>query len=1080
MTFRKRTFTAIVVTALFCSVSAFAQNIRGTILGTVTDETGAVIRGAKVTAHHIATGLIRSDTTNDSGEYTLPQLPVGIYAVSAEQPGFKKVERPNIELRVDDNLRVNLVLSVGQVTETVSIVDAAPVINTDSATVGNVVDNKTVTELPLNGRNFLQLNLLVPGANTGVKGSQNQTQGGSISVNGAREQSNNFLLDGIDNNDAAINQYTVAISTEALQEFKIQGSTYTAEFGRSAGAQINVATKSGSNAFHGSAYEYLRNSTLDAKNFFDRPGAIPPLKRNQYGTAIGGPVKKDKSFFFINWEQTRLRQGITRVATVPTAAMKAGDFSALAPGTIIYDPASSNNAATPRQPFAGNQIMPSRFNPVALNILNFYSDPNSGVSAASGLYTSSPTKTDDFNQVTGRWDHHFSDSNVFFARYTFSKEDRFDTFDPFCSGTNVPGWGCNTLNGGQSAVADYTHLFGSSMVNDLRLGFNRSRGGIFQQNLGNDISTKVGINGTSRSPLDFGMVRISPTGYDLLGEATNLPQDRKDNTYQIADTFSIIKGNHTFKVGEDFRRFQLNILFDSSARGTVNFTPYFTTALANGAGGGGNAIAELLLGDPQSSSISRSFGGPTANTVGAQRTSSFNLYGQDDWRIRQNLTLNLGLRYEYNTPVTEKYNHMSTFDPSVPGQLRIASSQQPNLYDAPKTQFAPRFGFAWTPKGPETVIRGGYGWFWDQKLLNIHLTPTLSAPFLLAYNLNPSTNGQPNIALNDPYAGATTSNILSAPWLENPFKNGYVQQWSFNVQRQLPKTMGLTVGYIGSKGTHLDRQYDANQPQPSALFNQANRPYPAWAALTVRSPSSVSHYNALQASLEKKFSGGLSFLVSHTWSHSTDDASAWSAGAFNPFNLHNERGNSTFDTRQRFTASYTYDVPVGKGRRFGGSMPAALNLVVGGWQTNGIFSTQSGNPLDVLVGLTTLTGTNNNTRPDSTGVDPNDYPHDPAKWFNTAAFSRNFSGRLGNLGRDVVIGPGTTSWDSSLLKRFDLRSEVRYLQFRTEFFNILNHPNFDNPNVTLTSATFGRITSAGSQDTRLSSRQIQFALRLVF
>jgi hypothetical protein len=959
-------------------------------------------------------------------------------------------------------------------------VDAAPVINTDSATVGNVVDNKTVTELPLNGRNFLQLNLLVPGANTGVKGSQNQTQGGSISVNGAREQSNNFLLDGIDNNDAAINQYTVAISTEALQEFKIQGSTYTAEFGRSAGAQVNVATKSGTNGFHGSAYEYLRNATLDAKNFFDRPGPIPPLKRNQYGAAIGGPVKKDKSFFFINWEQTRLRQAITRVATVPTAAMKAGDFSALAPGTIIYDPSSSTNPATPRQPFANNQIMPSRFNPVALNILKFYSDPNSGVSAANGLYTSSPGKTDDFNQVTGRWDHRFSDSNVFFSRYTFSKEDRFDTFDPFCSGTNVPGWGCSTLNGGQSAVADYTHLFGASMVNDLRLGFNRARGGIFQQNLGNDISTQVGINGTSRSPLDFGMVRINPTGYDLLGEATNLPQDRKDNTYQIADSFSIIKGNHSFKIGEDFRRFQLNILFDSSARGTVNFTPYFTTALANGAGGGGNAIAELLLGDPQSSSISRSWGGPTANTVGAQRTSSFGMYGQDDWRIRQNLTLNLGLRYEYNTPVTEKYNHMSTFDPSVPGQLRIASSQQPNLYDAPKDQFAPRFGFAWTPKGPSTVIRGGYGWFWDQKLLNIHLTPTLSAPFLLAYSINPSNNGQPNIALNDPYAGATTSSILSAPYLESPFKNGYVQQWSFNVQRQLPKTMGLTVGYVGSKGTHLDRQYDANQPQPSSLFVQANRPYPAWASLTVRSSSAVSHYDALQASLEKKFSGGLSFLVSHTWSHSTDDASSYGVTALNSYNLHSERGNSTYDTRHRFTASYTYDIPVGNGRHFASSMPAALNLIIGGWQTNGIFSAQSGNPLDVQVGLNTLTGTNSATRPDSTGINPNDYPHDPAQWFNTAAFSRNFIGRFGNLGRDVVIGPGTTSWDSSLLKRFNLRSESRYLQFRAEFFNILNHPNFDNPNVTLTSATFGRITSAGSQDTRLSSRQIQFALRLVF
>ena len=335
---RLQSFLLPILLATLAPAFSHAQSVRGTILGTVTDPTGAVVRGAKVTATQTATGLTRTEVTNDAGEYAIPQLPVGAYTVAVEEAGFKRTDKTGIELRVDDRLRIDITLLVGQVTDTVAVEATAPVINTDSSTLGNVVDNKKVTELPLNGRNFLQLNLLVPGVNQGVKGSQNQTQGGSISVNGAREQANNFLLDGMDNNDLAINQYAVAISTEAIQEFKVQTSTYSAEFGRSPGAQINVATKAGTNEIHGVLYEYLRNNDLDAKNFFDRPGPIPGYKRNQFGTSVGGPIRKNKTFYFGNYEGARVRQGITKVATEPTAAMKNGDFSALS--TVIYDPTS--------------------------------------------------------------------------------------------------------------------------------------------------------------------------------------------------------------------------------------------------------------------------------------------------------------------------------------------------------------------------------------------------------------------------------------------------------------------------------------------------------------------------------------------------------------------------------------------------------------------------------------------------------------------------------------------------------------------------------------------------------------------
>ena len=1072
---------------LLAAVTGFGQNIRGTILGTVHDQSGAVIRGAKVTARQVATGLVREETTNDAGEYLFAQLPVGQYELTAEAAGFKKIDKQNILLQVDDKLRVDLDMTVGAITETVAVEASAPVIQTDSATVGNVVDNKKVTELPLNGRNFLQLNLLVPGANQGVKGSQNQTQGGSITVNGAREQANNFLLDGVDNNDLAINQYSVAISTEAIQEFKVQASTYSAEFGRSGGAQINVATKSGSNQFHGVLYEYLRNADLDAKNFFDRRGPIPPYKRNRFGTSVGGPVIKDRTFFFFNWESTRIRQSITRVATVPTAAMKTGNFSALLPNTIIYDPASfSINGGTPvRTPFDGNKIPKSKINAVGQALANLYPDPNGSIGAGSGLFTSSPGKTDDFNQYSGRIDHRFTQNDSVFARYTFIKEDRFDTFDPFCSLTNVPGFGCNTLNGGQNLVVSHIHLFGATRVNELRLGFNRSRGGIFQQDRAADVSTQLGILGTSRSPIDFGLVRILPAGFDSVGDGGNLPQDRKDNTYQVTDTFSWNKGTHNFRFGGDFRRFQLNLLFDSNARGSMNFDPFYTTSPvlkgANiGAGSGGNPIAELLAGTPDLSSVSRSIAGPTGNTVTGFRTYSLNFFVQDDWRIRPNLTLNYGLRWEYNSPVVDKYNHLGTFDPTAPNDLRVSTSQKPELYDASKKQFAPRIGFAYTPFGPKTVFRGGYGIFWDEKLLNIHLTPALSPPFLVPLSFNQSTNGVPNINIANPFGGqAAAGGFPAAVWLESPFKNGYLQQWSFNVQRELPSAMAFTLGYVGSKGTHLDHQYNANLPQPSALFVQANRPYPNFANITVDSASASSTYEALQASLEKRFSRGLSFLLGYTYSKAIDNGSAWNAAVLNVFNFHEERGLSTFDTRHRFVASYTYDLPFGKGRMFGTDWSGVTNALLGGWQTNGILTVQAGNPIDVQVGLTTLTGTNSATRPDLLG-NPNDFHHDPQLWFNTADFSRNFSGRFGNAGRNVVIGPGTTDFDFALLKRFPLFSEQRYLQFRSEFFNLANHPNFDNPNTTLVSPSFGHVLSAGVSDVRTSSRQIQFALRLVF
>ena len=1070
-----------------------AQSVRATILGTVLDPSGAVMPKATVTARQTATGLTRTELTNDSGEYSITQLPIGLYTLTVEEPGFKKAERTGVELRVDDKLRIDFTVEVGQTTDTVAVEATNPVISTDSSTLGNVVDNKKVTELPLNGRNFLQLNLLVPGVNQGVKGSQNQTQGGSISVNGAREQSNNFLLDGMDNNDLAINQYAVAISTEAIQEFKVQASTYSAEFGRSPGAQINVATKAGTNAVHGVLYEYLRNDALDAKNFFDRPGRIPEYRRNQFGTSVGGPIKRNKTFFFGNYEGNRIRQGITKVATEPTIAIKNGNFSALS--TVIYNPESlhSVNGVLVRDPFPGNIIPPSQISPVGRAVAALYPTPNTpGTSPANGLYTSSPTKTDDFNQYTIRVDHRFNDNHSLFGRYSFSKEDRFDTFDSFCAGpNNVPGFGCNTLNGGQQVVLDYIWLISANKVNEARTSFTRVRGGIFQQNQGHDIAGQLGIAGTSRNPQDFGVPLINVTGYDRVGEATNLPQDRHDNTFEWADSLSWTTGRHTIKFGTEIRRFGENFLFDASARGTLNFTPFFTAQTAttaagvvNAVSGTGNAFADLLLGDVNTANVSRSFAGPSASTVAGLRQTSYNFFGQDDFRVLPNLTLNVGVRWEYNAPTIDKYNHLATFDPTFPTStplpyIRVSTAAKPTIYNASKKEFSPRFGFAWTPLGPKTVIRGGYGLYWDVKLLNVILNSALTAPFLTGYSFNQSINGLPNISLANPYGGSTGGPAIpSTSWVEQPFRDGYVQQWNFNLQRELSSSMGMTVGYVGSKGTHLDMAYDANAPSPTSSFTQSLRKYPQFATINVRSAGASSVYHALQLSVEKRFSKGLSFLTGYTRSKSIDNSSLWNSTAVDVTDFHLERGLSTFDTRNRFVASYTYDLPYGRGQMFGGNGTGLVNTLLGGWQTNGIVTIQSGNPLDATTGLQ-LSGTQTGTRPDVL-CNPNSFPHDPAKWFNTACFSSNFIGRYGTAGRNIIIGAPTHDFDFALLKRFYLGGDQRYLQFRSEVFNVFNHPNFDNPNVTVTSSTFGKITSSGVQDTRASSRQIQFALRLVF
>ena len=1079
---RSRLLIIILVVVLLGAV-ANAQTTLGTILGTVTDSSGAIVRGAKVSVTQVTTGLVRTETTNATGEYSFPQLPVGLYRVEAEMAGFKKTQKTGIDLRVEDTLRVDLALQIGQLTETVAVEATAPVVSTDTSTLGGVVDNKTVTELPLNGRDFNQLSLMVAGVNPGTtKGTATSASGSSaMSVNGNRAQSNNFLIDGSDNNDLVVNYFTVDISTEAIQEFKVQTSTYSAEFGRSPGGQVNVATKSGTNEFHGVAYEYLRNADLDAKNFFASPGPIPAYKRNQFGASLGGPIKKNRTFFFANYEGTRIRQASPLIATVPTAQMKTGNFSSLP--VLIYDPSSLQkvNGVLTRTPFPGNMIPATDISKVGANVINLFPNPNAGSVANSGTFTSDPTTINDFNQYTGRIDHRFGDNDSLFVRATHSH----NPLNSNC-GSLIPGGGlgflCPTANDFTQGTLGYTHLMGANKIFDVRIAFNRlgSNQQTFPPGKDIDYTSQLGISGSSPSPVGFGLPSFSFVGYSGSGESTNQPQRRFDNTYEPTESFSWIKGQHSMKFGADIRRYQLNGLIDASTRGSIAFNPYYTASITTSASGvvspvtnTGNAIADALLGDPYTSLIGVVFGGQQAIWTEELRTFAVDFFAQDDYRVRPDLTLNLGLRYEYDSPAIDKYNHLSNFDPALPGGLLLATPQKQNIYGVKKDQFAPRIGFAYTPFGPKTVFRGGFGYFWDVEVLNMTAAINGSAPFVTQETFQQSTTGVPNIALASPWSGVGTAPTPGAYLVENPYHNPYIMQWNFNIQQQLSSSLGLTVGYVGSKGTDLMMTYDDNAPPVTAAYTQSLRPYPQFGTVTTYSPGANSNYNSLQISFEKRFAKGLSFMSSYTFSKSIDDSSSFSSTAVDVHDFALERGLSSFDTRQRWVSNYIWYIPYGHGQPYGANASTFADLVLGGWQMNGIFTLQTGIPIDPSVGLQ-LSGTQTGTRPD-VSCNPNNFAHTVNEWFNTACFSDNFVGRYGTSGRDVIIGPGVANLDYAMLKKFGLGKEQRYLQFRAEIFNIFNHPDFDNPNATFTSATFGKITSATA-----NARQIQLALRLAF
>ncbi|HEV2802877.1 MAG TPA: TonB-dependent receptor [Pyrinomonadaceae bacterium] len=1070
-----------------CAPATFAQTHRASIRGTVTDPNGAVVAGASVTLINETTNERRTVVSNDEGEYSLAALPPAPYLIEVEAPNFKRQSGQRIVLQVNQEARLNVRLDIGLTADAETVYGTAPLLEQDTPALGTVIEERQIRELPLDGRNFLELALLAPGTAPSAPGSAGSVRGDfAFSANGAREDSNNFLLDGVYNLDPKLNSFGVRPPVDGIQEFEISTSTYDASFGRNSGAQVNVVSKSGTNTLHGTLYEFHRNARFDARNFFapaDQPD--PKYIRNQFGFSLGGAIRRDRTFFFGDYEGTRTREGITRVTNVPTLRERNGDFS--------QSRDQFGNPVFVRNPFAidpvtgtplpcglilgtaitagcfPNQTVPAQFqNSIGRAIANLYPLPNRNVPFAN--FVSSPTSTDRNDHFDLRFDHRFNDRSTFTTRYSFG--DR-DLFEPFTGPTFslVPGFGNFVPRRSQNLMLSETHVFSPRVVNEARFAFSRVASAVTAEGRGRSLNQQVGLPELSTNPRDFGLSFITITGYSPLGEEFNNPQQSTSNVFQFLDNATLVRGSHLAKFGFEFRALQQNAFRDVQSRGFLTFSNSFPLT--------GNALADLLLGFPALT------GGARLDNHQHLRGESYAVYANDSFRVTPRLTLSLGLRYEYNSPPVDAEDRANLYDPATRTLSRVGTNGIPRSgYEADKNNFAPRVGLAYTLNDAgTTVLRGGYGVYYDQPALAPGEGLYFNAPYF-DFNLYFSLPGLP-LTVNNPFPQNFPFPLPdTALAFQRDLRTAYMQHWNVNIQQQLGASRVLEIGYAGSKGTKLLTARDINQPRPSTL-PFVLRPVPQFDDINLIESRGNSNYHSLQVRLQQRLTRGLALLSSYTYAKSIDDASNFFTSAGDPNfpqdsqNLRLERGRSNFDVRHRLSASFSYELPFGRGRRFLSDEGFATTLL-SGFQFNGILTLQTGRPFTVALlseidnsntGRSTL-GFGANDRPNVVG-DPNASNRTPERWFNTDAFTFPPSGTFGNAGRNVIDGPGYQNFNASLLKNTRLSERIN-LQLRLEAFNLFNHPNFNLPDNFLGSPTFGQILSARDP------RHLQFGAKLLF
>jgi len=1089
-----------------------AQTPSGEISGVVSDPAGSVVAGVRITLTNPATNAVREVETNESGLYSFPALPPGVYHLRVERQGFRTIERRNIEVLVGSANRIDLNLEVGEVTTVVEIAGGAPVLQSENASIGTVIENRSVIELPLNGRNYLQLTSLIPGATTnGPSSSQGkQRMGGqrnsfALNVSGQRIHYNHYSLDGVENTDLNFNSYMLLPSIDAIREFKVESGLFDAEYGRAI-AQINVSTKSGTNQFHGTLFHFLRNSALDAKNYFDRPDQpIPPFKRNQYGLTVDGPVVlpklfhgRDRLFFMFNWEGLRERKALTATPALPLTAWRNGDFSG---GPTIYDPvtrvfdAAANVIGAPT-PFPNNRIPENRIHPVAKKLLAFYPLPQQERTGSN--FVNNEGRRVDADQYTYRLDFTESSKSNWFFRHSISHELGYDPFP-------IPNMGIDTDTDVQQGVLANTRTFGSNKVNDLRFGLSRLVNAHISPRANKvNVVKELGINIPSDNPLYWGVPNIIISSLANLGEESDAPFINYDTTIQLVDNFSWTVGKHSYKFGGEFRRVRYNQIGGVVTRGRFNFDGRYTQQpLLPAAQRGGHPFADFLLGHFNNSE--GQIGAPIANF----RSNYFALYAQDNWKVTPKLTLNYGLRWENDQPFRDKYDAIVNIDfrwdnSSEPVYVR-AGTGDPYEGNPPfrlasdvkyvrdgrfgsrafrndLNDFAPRLGIAYQLT-PKTVLRTGAGIYYVRDIGNAVFDIVRNAPFTIRRN-EPAESFRPNLSFEQPFVRTGAPTFILANQFDEP--SSYVAQWSFGLQRELTRDMTVEATYFGSAGIHLRRLQTYNNPEPSQLPNTNNaRPFPKFGGFQVMNAPSHSSYHALYLKVQQRFSRGLTFLSSFAWGKSIDNGSGIrtsdgdSLTPSNNYNLELERGLSAFDFRRRWTTSWLWELPVGKGKRWLGSGGIA-DLLLGGWQLGGILTLQDGFPFTVTCGPGNVQNGGGVCYPDSTGADPN-LPRGEqtrTRFFNTDAYVDRIPAggpfRYGTTARNSVIGPGIISFDASANKKFYL-TESKFLEFRTEVFNTPNHPIWSPPGSQLRTPNYGVITS-----TKIDSRQIQFALKLVF
>jgi len=1121
-----------IVWLALCAVLAVAplcaQTTAGSIVGTVTDPSGAVIAGANITITNVGTNIAVKATTDSAGEYVVTPLEVGKYSVTVEATGFKRSLRPDIQVNVQDRVRVDAKLEVGQVTDTVEVAGEAPILETDTSYLGEVVDSQHIVDLPLNGRFFTRLAVLTAGTAPSPAGARDENTGG-FSANGVRPYQNNFILDGVDNNSLSEDlssqaSFVVGPPPDAIQEFKVQTNSMSAEFGRSGGAVLNVTIKSGTNDLHGTAYEFLRNSDLDANNFFNNANGAPiaPFKQNQFGFSTGAPILipkvyngKNRTFFFFDYQGTRIRTGQTEIATVPTDAMRQGNFSGqngVAYNTI-YDPntgtINSSGDAVGRLPFAGNIIPQSRWNPIAEKLLSMFPEPNATGAVnnfgPANNYLSNPVEPNDTNQLDLRIDHRISDSDSIFGRFSWSNQRDVPpgAIPPPLDAANFASG--VFLQKPRNVVVSETHIFTPRLINELRLGYTQNESDRLQFNSTVNESAQLGIPGIPFASNNGGLPQFGVGGLSSFGSAEYQPTVEKQAIEQLIDSLTLIRGRHTIKFGAELKpRVNFSILQPPVPRGYFGFGGSNTEQNLESSSTSGLGTADFLLG---------------AVSGGAQISSFINdefqqpgqfYYVQDDIKVNQKLTLNIGLRYDFVEHAKERYDAEANFnvftntlqiagnrqDPLPPNffpQIPVTRGAPASLVPNQKHDFGPRVGVAYN-LFQHTVLRAGYGVFYSSYEAGPLSIPNMgnNPPFFFQSNYNPPSplilnpivsnlsQGFPLNALANPSAPSLFS-------LDPNFTNPNVQHWQASIQQELGWNAVLEVAYAGSKGTHLYEFRNLNEipasSNPSANYNAERlRPY-LGNDLTFWCSCDSSTYSALQIKLEKRLSNGLSFLTAFTYGKSIDEQSQaslgfHSGGGFRDNNNPEwEKGPSDYDQKYRFVNSLSYTLPIGQGKALLGSLHGIGNTLIGGWELQGIQSWSSGLPYTI-----TESGDPNNNTGD-TEEHPNRvvgvplYPSGPAvsSAYNPAAFVLQPFGTYGNSGRNIIWTAPQLQLDTSLFKDFAVKERIK-LQFRAEFFNMTNHTNFRNNSLINNFNAAG----AGSYTSAQPGRQIQFALKFIY